>query len=159
MASLPGARRLGTVKLSDVYREMILEHSRHPRNKSVLEGATIRERGSNPSCGDEIELHLRVDGDRIIIARFVGSGCAISQASASLMTLALEGKTCGEALELARDFHAMLRGEAPAARLGEVAALEGVAKLHARVKCAALPWQTLEAALARSGEKRSATLE
>jgi nitrogen fixation protein NifU and related proteins len=135
------------VKLEEIYRDIVLEHSRHPRNKGVLEHATIHEHGSNPSCGDELELHLQMKGDRIERARFTGVGCAISQASASLMTVILEGKTRVQALELAQDFHAMLHGQAPSERLGEVAALQGVAKLHARVKCATLPWQTLEAAL------------
>jgi nitrogen fixation protein NifU and related proteins len=135
------------VNLSDVYRQIVLEHSRSPRNKGVLEGATVIERGVNPSCGDDIELHLRVENNRILEARFTGVGCAISQASASLMTLAVEGKTVNEALELARDFHAMLRGEAPSKALGEASALQGVSRLHARVKCATLPWQTLEVAL------------
>jgi nitrogen fixation protein NifU and related proteins len=135
------------VNLSDVYRQIVLEHSRAPRNKGVLEGATRVERGVNPSCGDDITLHLRVENDRILETRFTGVGCAISQASASLMTLALEGKTVDEALALARDFHEMLRGSPPSKALGEASALQGVSKLHARVKCATLPWQTLEVAL------------
>jgi nitrogen fixation protein NifU and related proteins len=142
-----------------VYRQIVLEHSRAPHNKGMLEGATVVERGVNPSCGDDIELHLRIEHHRILGARFTGVGCAVSQASASLMTLALEGKTVDEALELARDFHAMLRGEAASKSLGDASALQGVAKLHARVKCATLPWQTLEVALRNSGEERPAALE
>jgi nitrogen fixation NifU-like protein len=138
------------MNLSDVYRQVILEHAREPRNKGALEGASVHERGVNPACGDEIELHLRVKNGAILQARFSGVGCAISQASASLMTLALEGRTTEEALELARDFHAMLRGETPSESLGAASALQGVSKLHARVKCASLPWQTLEIALRRT---------
>jgi nitrogen fixation protein NifU and related proteins len=147
------------VNLSDVYRQIVLEHSRSPRNKGVLEGATVVERGVNPSCGDDIELQLRLEDQRILEARFTGVGCAISQASASLMTLALEGKTVSEALALARDFHAMLRGEALSESLGDVSALQGVAKLHARVKCASLPWQTLEVALRGSSKECPTSLE
>jgi nitrogen fixation protein NifU and related proteins len=135
------------MNLSDVYREIVLEHSRRPRNKALLEAATLTERGANLSCGDEIELQLRVVDNQILEARFTGTGCAISQASASLMTLLLEGKTVEAALELAQDFHAMLHGAPPSETLGDAAALQGVAKLHARVKCATLPWQTLTLAL------------
>jgi nitrogen fixation NifU-like protein len=142
-----------------VYRQVVLEHGRSPRNKGLLQEPTVIERGVNPSCGDDLELRLRVENGRILEARFTGVGCAISQASASLMTLALEGKTLREALDLAQDFHAMLRGQAPSPSLGDAAALQGVAKLHARVKCAILPWQTLEVALRRSSEERPAALE
>lgn len=151
------------MNLTDVYREIVLEHSRHPRNRGALEAATLVQNGSNPSCGDELELSLQIEDDRILAARFAGVGCAISQASASLMTVLLEGKTIPQALELATDFHAMLRGAPPSERLGEASALQGVARLHARVKCATLPWQTLQVALEAlkqdSGEERSATLE
>jgi nitrogen fixation protein NifU and related proteins len=143
----------------EIYREIVLEHSRKPRNKGVLEVANVKQKGVNASCGDEIELQLLLEGDLIRQARFTGVGCAISQASASLMTLALEGRKVSEALALARDFSAMIHGEAPKASLGDLAAFQGVSKLHARVKCATLPWQTLEVALKRSGEEVAATLE
>ncbi len=143
----------------EIYREIVLEHSRKPRNKGVLEGASLKQKGVNASCGDEIELQLLLENDLISQAKFTGVGCAISQASASLMTLALEGRKVSEALELAHDFSAMIHGEPPKASLGDLAAFQGVAKLHARVKCATLPWQTLEVALRRSGEEVAATLE
>jgi nitrogen fixation protein NifU and related proteins len=143
----------------EIYREIVLEHSRKPRNKGVLEAATLKQKGVNASCGDEIELQLLLEGDLIRQARFTGVGCAISQASASLMTLALEGRKVSEALALARDFSAMIHGEPPKETLGDLAAFQGVSKLHARVKCATLPWQTLEVALKRSGEEVTATLE
>ena len=143
----------------EIYREIVLEHSRKPRNKGVLEHATLKQKGVNASCGDEIELQLLLKGDVIQEAKFTGVGCAISQASASLMTLALEGRKVSQALELAEDFSAMIHGEPPKDSLGDLAAFQGVAKLHARVKCATLPWQTLSVALKRSGEERNATLE
>ncbi len=143
----------------EIYREIVLEHSRKPRNKGVLEGATLKQKGVNASCGDEIELQLLLENGVIRQARFTGVGCAISQASASLMTLALEGHKVSEALALAHDFSAMIHGEAPKETLGDLAAFQGVSKLHARVKCATLPWQTLEVALKRSGEEVAATLE
>ncbi len=133
--------------LEEMYRNIILEHYQRPRNRKVLEQATVSLGASNPSCGDELELQLRVAGDVIEGVAFTGSGCAISTASASLMTQAIKGKTTVEALELAKTFHAMLRGEPPAPELGDLLALSGVSKLHARIKCATLAWQTLEAAL------------
>jgi nitrogen fixation protein NifU and related proteins len=143
----------------EIYREIVLEHSRKPRNKGVLEAANVKQKGVNASCGDEIELQLLLEGDVIRQAKFTGVGCAISQASASLMTLALEGRKVSEALELAHDFSAMIHGETPKETLGDLAAFQGVSKLHARVKCATLPWQTLSVALKRSGEEVTATLE
>ncbi len=133
--------------LESLYQAVVLEHYRHPHNHGPLADATHRQEGVNPSCGDELTLHLRVEDGRIGDARFEGEGCAISQASASLMTDALKGRTVDAALELARDFKAMIRGEAPSSELGDLAALQGVSKLHARVKCATLAWTTLEAAL------------
>lgn len=133
--------------LEEMYRNIILEHYQRPRNRKVLEQATVSLGASNPSCGDELELQLRVADDVIEGVAFTGSGCAISTASASLMTQAIKGKTTVEALELATTFHAMLRGEPPAPELGDLLALSGVSKLHARIKCATLAWQTLEAAL------------
>jgi nitrogen fixation protein NifU and related proteins len=133
--------------LEEMYRNIILEHYQRPRNHRVLEHASVSLAASNPSCGDELELQLRVSGGVIEDVAFMGSGCAISTASASLMTQTIKGKTIAEALELASQFHAMLRGEAPAPELGDLLALSGVAKLHARIKCATLAWQTLEAAL------------
>jgi nitrogen fixation protein NifU and related proteins len=142
--------------LEEMYRNIILEHYQRPRNRRVLEQATVSLGASNPSCGDELELRLQVSGHVIEDLAFTGSGCAISTASASLMTQAIKGKTTAEALELAAKFHAMLRGEPPAPELGDLLALSGVSKLHARIKCAALAWQTLETALQELHAKQSA---
>ena len=145
--------------LGELYQQLIIDHNRHPRNFGSLEDATETASGDNPLCGDRITLHLRVTGDVIEDVRFEGSGCAISQASASLMTTAVRGKKAAEALELFRAFHAMVTGpqDAPAEvrRLGKLAAFAGVRAFPARVKCANLPWHTLRAALKGKGESVS----
>jgi nitrogen fixation NifU-like protein len=134
--------------LAQLYQAAILEQSRSTRHRGVLDPADADQEGINPSCGDELRLTLRVDGDRIVAARFDGQGCAISQASAALMAKAIEGRTRDEASALVAHVRAMVHGEGVHADLGELAILEGVRRLPARVKCAALPWTTLEAALA-----------
>ena len=136
-----------------LYKEIILEHYKKPRNRGRLDPHTVAQEGVNPSCGDELEVFLRLEDDRVEAASFVGEGCAISQASASMMMQALEGLTVEEARELARDFKAMIHGGEPSENLGDLRLLQGVSKLHARVKCATLPFVTLEQALAseRSG--------
>jgi nitrogen fixation protein NifU and related proteins len=134
--------------LQQMYQAAILEHARSTRHRGILDPADARQEGVNPSCGDELLLTLRYEGDRIAEARFEGKGCAISLASASLMTQAIEGRTRAEAAELVAHVKAMIHGEGVHDDLGEVAVLEGVRRLPARVKCAALPWTTLDAALA-----------
>jgi nitrogen fixation protein NifU and related proteins len=136
--------------LAQMYQAAILEHARRTRHRGVLDPADARQEGVNPSCGDELLLTLRFDGERVSEARFEGKGCAISQASASLMAQAIEGRSRGEVAELVAHVKAMIHGEGAHADLGELAVLEGVRRLPARVKCAALPWTTLEAALAAS---------
>ena len=129
--------------LQDLYKQVIQEHSRRPRHFGELPGATHRAGGHNPGCGDQLELMLKLDGQTIQDAQFVGRGCAISVASASLMTGLIRNKTVSEALTLAGQFsHMMQTGEA-APELGDAAALSGVHTLHTRVKCASLGWQTL----------------
>jgi nitrogen fixation protein NifU and related proteins len=135
--------------LDQLYKEMILEHYKHPRNKGTLEGA-LSEEGINPSCGDEIKLYLNVDKNIISEVKFIGEGCAISQASASMMTQAIKGKTLAEVATLTQQFKAMIHGETPVDELGDLKMLQGISKLHARVKCATLAWVTLEQALAKS---------
>ena len=134
--------------LESLYKEAILDHYKRPRNRGELAAATRVETEINPSCGDELELFLRLEDERITGVSFVGEGCAISQASASMMTEAVAGKTLSEAREMSQQFKDMLRGEPPAPALGELKVLQGVAKLHARVKCAALAWVALDKALA-----------
>lgn len=136
--------------LDELYQSAVLQHSRHPRNAGAPERYDVAVPGVNPGCGDELTLYVALDGDVLEQVAFEGSGCAISQASASLMTEVVKGGTVDHALALAEDFKAMIRGEEPAERLGETRALRGVAKLHARVKCATLAWVTLEEALAQA---------
>lgn len=130
-----------------MYKEVILDHYKRPRNRGTLQAATVSGEGLNPSCGDELELFLAIEDGVISEAKFVGEGCAISQASASMMTEAITGKPVREVLELSTKFKAMIGGEAPDDALGDLKTLQGVAKLHARVKCATLSWVTLEQAL------------
>lgn len=138
--------------MQQLYREVVMEHYRRPRNEGDLPDATHAEGGHNPSCGDQLQLMLRLHGGVIEEARFTAQGCAISVASASLMTGLLRGRTPEEALDLARRFSDMLRSGVPDPRLGECAALSGVSSLPARVKCAALAWQTLRVLLERAQE-------
>ncbi len=137
--------------LSELYQQLIIDHNRHPRNFGSLEGANRTASGDNPLCGDKIRLYLRVVDDVIEDVRFEGTGCAISQASASLMTAAVRGKSPADALDLFRAFHGMVTSPptvAPDAKaLGKLAAFAGVRTFPARVKCANLAWHTLRAAL------------
>jgi nitrogen fixation NifU-like protein len=134
---------------SALYQEVILDHNRRPRNYGPLAGATIEERGINPLCGDELTLWLRMDGDRIAEASFEGVGCAISRASASMMTGAVKGKTRAEAEALIEQFRGLATGQGEAEQLpASLRAFAGVARLPQRVKCAVLAWHTLHSALA-----------
>jgi len=136
--------------LADLYRDVIVDHNRRPRNRGALPGATHRAEGNNPLCGDQLRVSIEMKGDRIDELRFEGTGCAISTASASLMSEAVRGRTRAEAAELFDAMHRMLTtpGAAPDPGLGKLAALAGVREFPARVKCASLCWHTLNAALA-----------
>jgi len=140
-------------ELTDLYQELILDHNRRPRNYGVLADATHSARGHNPLCGDKLALYLHLDGDRITGVSFEGSGCAISKASASLMTEAVRGKTRGEAAAIFDRFHAMITAPMDQAvdleSAGKLAVFAGVREFPMRVKCASLAWHTLQAALAR----------
>jgi nitrogen fixation protein NifU and related proteins len=136
------------MELSDLYRDVILDHNRRPRNFGPLEDAQAVAEGVNPLCGDRLTLRLNLADDRIENIRFEGQGCAISTASASLMTEAVKGKTRGEALALFDRVHRLLTDDAAGAEdLGKLAALSGVREYPARVKCASLCWHTLASAL------------
>src|SRR5881227_1057522 len=137
-------------RLSALYQELILDHYRRPRNKGALDDATHSVSLNNPLCGDEIDLQLRVDGEVIREARFIGRGCSISQAAASMMTQLLKDRSIPQALALADRMSAMMRGDQAAAQdktLGELRALAGVSKFPVRIKCALLPWNALTDAL------------
>ena len=141
------------MELKDLYRDVILDHNRAPRNFGKLEGANASADGHNPLCGDRLHLSLKIDGDRVEDVRFEGKGCAISTASASLMTEAVKGKDRATIGTLFDKVHALLTSQdAPAPpELGKLAALSGVREFPARVKCASLCWHTLNAALDESG--------
>jgi nitrogen fixation protein NifU and related proteins len=138
--------------LSDLYQEVILDHNRRPRNFRVLEDATHHAEGYNPLCGDRLDLFLKVDGDVIADVGFQGSGCAISKASASLMTDSVKGRPVADARALFDRFHRMVTTppDADVEDLGKLSALAGVREFPVRVKCASLAWHTLKAALERS---------
>ena len=140
--------------LADLYQQVIIEHNRSPRNKKPIADASRVAAGDNPLCGDKITLYVKLDGDTITDVGFQGSGCAISQASASLMTSAVKGKPVAEAEKLFHGFHDMVTGEkaADSALLGKLAAFAGVKQYPARVKCANLAWHTLHAALQSASE-------
>jgi nitrogen fixation NifU-like protein len=145
--------------LDALYQELILEHNRRPRNYRVMEGADRVVEGRNPLCGDALTLWLKMDGDRVSDASFQGSGCAISRASASLMTEAVKGKTRAEADALFERFHDLVTGKLhieadPEAKkaLGPLRALGGVSRFPIRVKCASMAWHALRSALAGGGD-------
>ena len=142
--------------LRDLYQQIILDHNRSPRNFHALPDASHVAEGSNPLCGDSMTVFLRLDGDVIQDIGFQGSGCAISQASASLMTSAIKGRTAVEADALFRVFHRMVTSppNTPVDRdaLGKLAALSGVRQFPARVKCANLSWHTMHAALSERSD-------
>ncbi|HYB98623.1 MAG TPA: SUF system NifU family Fe-S cluster assembly protein [Candidatus Limnocylindrales bacterium] len=149
--------------LRDLYQELILDHGRRPRNFGRLGEATHHAEGYNPLCGDKIMLYLELDGDRVRGVSFEGQGCAISQASASLMTEAVKGKTTAQALALFRKLTALVtaRDEDVAAEtdteLGKLAVFEGVRQYPLRVKCATLAWHTLHNALEGKAEEVAVT--
>jgi nitrogen fixation NifU-like protein len=139
------------MEIRDLYRDVILDHNRSPRNFGRLEPADAAAVGHNPLCGDSLSLTLRLAGDRLSEVRFNGQGCAISVASASMMSEAVSGKTLAEVETLYREVHALLTEPAhvPTVPLGKLMALGGVREFPARVKCASLCWHTLHAALQR----------
>jgi nitrogen fixation NifU-like protein len=135
--------------LQELYREVILDHNRSPRNYGRLDPADASAAGHNPLCGDRLNITVRLEGDKVADLRFEGQGCAISVASASLMTEAVRGKTRAEFAQLYDEVHQLLThaGTQPGPHLGKLAALAGVSEFPARVKCASLCWHTLNAAL------------
>ena len=135
--------------LSELYQEVILDHNRRPRNFRRIEGASHHAEGYNPLCGDRVTVFLKIEGDRITDITFEGSGCAISKASASLMTDRLKGSTVAEAQDLFERFHRMVTTPSGQAveELGKLSALAGVREFPVRVKCASLAWHTMKAAM------------
>ena len=137
--------------LRDLYQELIIDHGRHPRNFGKLDNANYIKEGFNPLCGDKLTLYLQVENELIIAASFEGQGCAISMASASLMTEAIINHSVTDAEKLFEQFHDLVTGklDAESAELGKLLALTGVSEFPARVKCATLSWHTLMGALSQ----------
>jgi nitrogen fixation NifU-like protein len=148
--------------LRELYQELILEHSKRPRNFGELRDASHRAKGDNPLCGDRIDIGLRLEDDVIADIHFLGDGCAISIASASMMTEALKGKTKAEATELLDRFHDVVTGKASdivSEALGKMAVFAGVRDYPVRVKCATLGWHTVRAALDNDNDSETVTTE
>jgi len=140
--------------LQDLYQELILDHGRRPRNFRPLEGATQSAEGYNPLCGDRVKIYVKMDGDIVKDISFEGAGCAISTASASIMTETLKGKTRAEVEQLFQTFHDLVTGrkaQLDAPELGKLTVFSGVSEFPIRVKCATLSWHTLRAAINGEG--------
>jgi nitrogen fixation NifU-like protein len=156
------------MELTELYREVILDHNRHPRNFGRLDPCDAHADGHNPLCGDRLSITLRRDGERVTDLKFEGNGCAISMASASLMTEAVKGQARGDIDALFQSVHGLLTGNSSGAsagaslttapQVGKLAALSGVREFPARVKCASLCWHTLNAALERRDAAAPATV-
>ncbi len=146
-------------ELSDLYQEVILDHNKNPRNFRELETATNTANGNNPLCGDALRVYVEMEGDKVKDIAFKGSGCAISKASASMMTQVVKGKSKADAEVLFNEFHKMVTGELDIEtdenNLGKLKIFAGVLEFPARVKCASLSWHTLHAAI--SGEEEVST--
>ena len=138
--------------LDDLYKEVILDHYKSPRNKRPLEDATVSLHKTNPLCGDEITIHARLGDGKVTAIAFEGQGCSISQASASMLTEAVGGKSVDEAAALAGEFRSMMEGKVDPDEdaFGDLVALKGVAKYPVRIKCAVLGWDVLQDALAEA---------
>jgi nitrogen fixation NifU-like protein len=151
-------------ELRELYQEVILDHSKRPRNFGEMADADLRAEGFNPLCGDRATVYLKMDGDRVERVGFHGAGCSISTASASMMTEALRGKTRREVEALFERFHELITadplrtGKGAAPELGKLAVFSGVSEFPVRVKCASLPWHTLKAALSGGGAPVSTEL-
>ena len=149
-------------ELEELYQEVILDHSRRPRNFGELADAAVRVHGDNPACGDEIDLGVKFGGDgRLDEIKFSGHGCAISQASASMMTMKLKGKSRAAAQEMLDAFHTLVAGEGDDSGeiLGDLRLLRGVRKFPQRVKCAMLAWRALEEALWQNAGEATVSTE
>ena len=138
-----------SAELDELYQSIILDHNRRPRNFRVMDDANVHADGVNPLCGDQVTVWLKLDGNQISDVSFQGSGCAISKASASLMTAAVKGRTREEAEQIFEKFHGLVTGAHPehAETLGSLKALGGVSRFPLRVKCASLAWHAMHAAL------------
>ncbi|WP_373893234.1 Fe-S cluster assembly sulfur transfer protein SufU [Virgibacillus natechei] len=131
--------------LDTLYRQVIMDHYKTPRNKGVIDGDTLTVDMNNPTCGDRIQLHLQIEDNIVKDVKFEGEGCSISMASASMMTQAIKGMNLDDALEMSQTFSEMMIGkDVDTESLEDIAALQGVSKFPARIKCATLPWKAME---------------
>jgi nitrogen fixation NifU-like protein len=149
-------------EIEELYQEVILDHSRRPRNFGELPDATVLVHGDNPACGDEIHLAVKFDpAGGLEDIKFTGRGCAISQASASLMTMKLRGKSRAGVMEMLRAFHELVTEETNEApkKLGDLRVMQGVRKFPQRVKCAMLPWRAVEQALEQGAGESTVSTE
>ena len=149
-------------EIEELYQEVILDHSRRPRNFGELSDATVRVHGDNPACGDEIHVAVKFDAEGgLQDIKFTGRGCAISQASASLMTMKLKGKTRSEATQMLRAFHDLVTkdGSEPPKTLGDLRVMKGVRNFPQRVKCAMLPWRAVEQAFEQGAGESTVSTE
>lgn len=143
--------------LDTLYRQVIMDHYKNPRNRGTLADESVTIDMNNPTCGDRIELHLRIEDGIVQEAKFEGEGCSISMSSASMMTQAVKGKTLDEAVEMSTVFSKMMLGEElddVDVDLGDIEALQGVSKFPARIKCATLAWKAMEKAAAANEEEK-----
>jgi nitrogen fixation NifU-like protein len=140
-----------SAELDELYQSIILDQNRRPQNFHTMENASGHADGVNPMCGDQVTVWVKLDGDTLSDVSFVGQGCSISKASASLMTAAIKGKSRAEAERLFDDFHLLVTGKSDGAHLGRLKAFGGVSRFPLRVKCASLAWHAMKAAL-ESGE-------
>jgi nitrogen fixation protein NifU and related proteins len=142
--------------LDQLYRQVIMDHYKNPRNKGTIEDGSLTINMNNPTCGDRIQLHLKVEDGKIAAAKFDGEGCSISLASASMMTQAVKGKSVEDALKLAAIFYDMMLGndyDDESFDLGDIEALQGVSKFPARIKCATLAWKAMEQGVGKEEEE------
>jgi nitrogen fixation NifU-like protein len=149
-----------SAELDELYQSIILDHNRRPKNFREMEDATAKADGVNPLCGDQLTVWLKVDGDQLTDVSFRGQGCAISKASASMMTQVIKGKTRAEAEKLFDDVHALVTGHPTGGDVGPLKALGGVSRFPLRVKCASLAWHAMKSALdARPGDAAAVSTE
>lgn len=141
------------MQLDDLYRRVIMDHYKNPRNRGTFEGEAVSINLNNPTCGDKIQLQMQVEDGKVKAARFLGEGCSISLSSASMMTDAVKGKTLEEALEMAEKFSGLMKGDNVEFEYEDLEALSGVNKFPARIKCATLAWNALRKGIEQSNAK------
>ena len=140
-----------SAELDELYQSIILDHNRRPKNFRAMEDASAVAEGLNPLCGDQLKVWVKMDGDTLADVSFQGQGCAISKASASMMTQVVKGKSRAEAEKMFEDVHALVTGHPTGADVGPLKSLSGVSRFPLRVKCASLAWHAMKSALADGG--------